>query len=128
MSRSPSPASSLDFVDSDPSGSEDEYQPVARPKAPPKPQKAAGGGGAAARPSSGIKINLTALQRAREVQAAHPADTGEEAYEEYQPGEDEEGGFLGGEVVGPRVVDLSSESLKADHSSRPLWIDGSGNM
>lgn len=117
MSRSPSPASSLDFVDSDPSGSEDEYAPVKRRA----PAKAPARGGAAA--ATGIKINLTALQRAREVASSHPAD----GAVDYDDGGDDGGGFLEG-LVGRRGIDLSDENLKADHAARPLWIDESGNM
>ncbi|WOO78810.1 General transcription and DNA repair factor IIH helicase subunit XPB [Vanrija pseudolonga] len=117
MSRSPSPASSLDFVDSDSSGSEDEYAPVKRRA----PAKAPARGGAAA--ATGIKINLTALQRAREVAGAHPAD----GAVDYDDGGDDGEGFLEG-LVGRRGIDLSGENLKADHAARPLWIDESGNI
>lgn len=72
--------------------------------------------------STGIKINLTALQRARTAQAAHPAE--EQEYD------DEEGGGEGflNSLAGRWGVDLSGESLKPDHAARPLWIDEAGNM
>jgi hypothetical protein len=113
MSRSPSPVSSLDFGASD---SEDEYAPQRRRKAAlvtankkkgQAPPPTTGGG----------KINLTALQRAR---AAETGDGGE-----YSDGGAD--AFLD-TVGGDWGIDLSRESLKADHASRPLWIDEDGNM
>jgi len=100
--------SSLDFGASDPS--EDEYEPSSRRKAVVPKKKAQG---------TGIKINLTALQRAREDET--PIE--EEEYYEDGGGE----GFLNG-LAGRWGVDLSGESLKPDHAARPLWIDESGNM
>lgn len=111
MSRSPSPASSLDFVHSDPS--EDEYAPMrnrARARKPKKAAKPAAG-------KTGLKINLSALQRAA---AAHPA---EGQFDDEDEGDD---GFL--DRLGGRAIDLSDETLKADHAARPLWIDEAGNM
>lgn len=67
MSRSPSPASSLDFLDSD--GSSDEYV-----RAPKKRKKAP------------LKINLTALKRAQDIASAYPAegDIVEDVEEDYE--------------------------------------------
>lgn len=110
MSRSPSPASSLDFLHSD--ESEDEYAPLRRRQQAKKPTKKA-----AAVAKTGLKINLSALQRAA---AAHPAEGQFES-----DGEDDDG-FL--ERLGGRGIDLSDETLKADHAARPLWIDEAGNM
>lgn len=109
MSRSPSPASSLDFLQSD--ESEDEYAPLRRSVAAKKTKKKA------APAKTGLKINLSALQRAA---AAHPAEGQFES-----DGEDDDG-FL--ERLGGRGIDLSDETLKADHTARPLWIDEAGNM
>lgn len=109
MSRSPSPASSLEFMSS--SDSEAEYRPQQRKRAPP-PKK-----------SAGIKINLSALQRARTVATAHPADG--QDYDEEIPRGDE--GFLDS-LMGGRAIDLSDQNLKADHMNRPLWIDEDGNI
>ncbi len=100
MSRSESPASSLDYIDSD--SSEEEYR---RPA--PRKKKTA---------SAPLKINLTALKRAQDVASAYPSedqvDIAEE--EEFEEEDDE--------------YDLSTETLKADHAARPLWIDSKGNM
>lgn len=103
-SRSPSPASTLDFADS--SGSEAEYVPAKRAR------KAPAGG---KKKAAVAKINLSALQRAQSVAAAHPADGDVEEEPEY---DDEEGG----------PMDLSSLDLKPDHAARPLWVDDSGHM
>lgn len=67
---------------------------------------------------TGIKINLSALQRER---AGQPQP---EVGDEYDGAEGS--GFLAS--LGRRAVDLSGEVLKADHAARPLWIDDDGNM
>jgi hypothetical protein len=108
MSRSPSPVSSLDFGASDLSEDEYEYQYSSRK---PAAKKAAAAG------ATGIKINLSALQRARAAESdgvVHDA-----------PADGE--GFLD-TLTGRWGVDLSGERLKNDHAARPLWIDESGNM
>ncbi|EJT47899.1 general RNA polymerase II transcription factor [Trichosporon asahii var. asahii CBS 2479] len=112
MSRSASPASSLEFMSSDMSDSEDDFRPQQRKRAP-APKKAAP-----------IKINLSALQRARNVATAHPAD--DQDYDEEIP-RGGGGGFLDS-LMGGRAIDLSHEHLKADHANRPLWIDEGGNI
>lgn len=111
MSRSPSPASSLDFVDS--SGSEAEYVPVRRKRA--APARRAG----AAAPKGPVKINLTALHRAQAVASAHPVEG------DVDEDDEDDGGDM---VMGRRTVDLSGLDLKADHAARPLWVDEHGNM
>ncbi|OCF45679.1 DNA excision repair protein ERCC-3 [Kwoniella heveanensis CBS 569] len=126
MSRSPSPASSLDFFESDPS-SEEDFIPRRRVRkvgpALGGSKKVAGG------PSKGapkIKINLTALQRSREIEAAHPADGPIEEDDVGEGDEDDEGYFDG--MIGKRGVDLSNQELKPDHALRPLWVDDKGNI
>ncbi|WWD20644.1 hypothetical protein CI109_105120 [Kwoniella shandongensis] len=130
MSRSPSPVSSLDFFESDPSD-EEEYAPVRRRvpgKAAGGSKKVAnGGGGGAAGGSKGkVKINLTALRRARDVEVAHPADGPIEEEDDGVGDEDDEGYFDG--MIGKRAIDLSNQQLKADHGLRPLWVDDRGNI
>lgn len=114
MSRSPSPASSLDYLDSDESSVE-EYNPSSRPHAANK-RRAAGG-----KKGPPLKINLSALRRARDVAAAHPTE-GVVEDNDGEDWEDTEG------IVGSRGVDLSSQPLKDDHAIRPLWVDENGNM
>ncbi|BEJ16468.1 hypothetical protein CspHIS471_0510730 [Cutaneotrichosporon sp. HIS471] len=109
MSRESSPASSLDFINSD--ESEDEYAELRKKQlAKQRPKKAAA-------PRTVPKINLTALQRAA---AAHPA---EGQFDSDAEGEDS--GFLG-RLGGS--IDLSKQQLKPDHAARPLWIDETGNI
>jgi DNA excision repair protein ERCC-3 len=122
MSRSPSPASSLDYFQSSGSASEDDYVP--RSRAPGK-RKGGGAGGKKAGAGPKLKINLSALQRARDVAAAHPVE-GDVDEDEYGV-DDEETGYLDG-LLGRKGVDLSSLELKADHAARPLWVDEYGNM
>lgn len=114
MSRSESPASSLDFEASDKSGSEEEYNPSSRRRAPNK--RVPGG-----KKGLSLKINLSALQRARDVAAAHPAE-GDVEDDDGADWQDVEG------VIGTRGVDLSGQPLKDDHAIRPLWVDDNGNM
>lgn len=67
---------------------------------------------------TGIKINLSALQRAA---TAHPQAG------QFDGGHgDDDVTFL--ESLGARAMDLSDEVLKPDHAARPLWIDDGGNM
>ncbi|WVQ63251.1 uncharacterized protein L199_001402 [Kwoniella botswanensis] len=126
MSRSPSPASSLDFFESDPS-SEEEYVPVRRAR---KVGPAAGGSkkvlGGAKAGGPKIKINLSALQRAQEVAVAHPAD-GPIEEEDYGVGDEDDEGYFDG-MIGKRGIDLSNQALKSDHALRPLWVDDKGNI
>ena len=113
MSRSPSPASSLDFLDSD--ASEEEYNPSSRRRAPNK--RVPGG-----KKGASLKINLTALKQIRDAAAAHPSEV---------PIEDDEviGGWEDSEVIdGSQIIDLSGQPLKEDHAIRPLWVDDQGNM
>ena len=123
MSRSPSPASSLDFYDSDPS-SEEAYTP--RRRAPTKRNGALAN--AVAGPSNGgakttkIRINLGSLRVSRDVAAQHPAD-GEVEEDENAQFDGEEDGLLDS-----RIVDLSQQGLVKDHHIRPLWVDEDGNM
>lgn len=123
MSRSASPASSLDFAQSSGgSGSEEEYQPVRRQRQAPTRRPAPATSrqkGKKGKASGPIKINLSALQRAAAVTSAHPADGDIE--------EDEPEEFTDG-LIGHRGVDLSGLELKADHAARPLWVDEHGNM
>jgi DNA excision repair protein ERCC-3 len=117
MSRSPSPASSLDYFQSSGSASEDDYQP--RRRAPVKRKTAS------AKKGPTIRINLSALARARDVAAAHPIE-GDVEEDEYGVN-DEEAGYLVG-LLGRKGVDLSGQELKGDHAARPLWVDEYGNM
>lgn len=117
MSRSPSPASSLDYFQSDKSGSEQEYNPSSRRRAPGKRRVVPSG-----KKGVPLKINLSALQRAREVAAAHPAEGAIEDEDGLEDWEDTEG------VDGTRGFDLSGQPLKDDHAIRPLWVDDNGNM
>lgn len=121
MSRSPSPASSLDFADSAGSGSEEEYTPVRR-RQPPARRGAAKKGVVAKGKKAAVplRINLSALQRAQAVTSAHPAEGTIED-------DEDEGEFVDG-IIGARGVDLSGLDLKADHAARPLWVDEHGNM
>jgi DNA excision repair protein ERCC-3 len=123
MSRSPSPASSLDYFQSSGSASEDDYVP--RSRAPGKRKGGAASSGKKAGAGPKLKINLSALQRARDVAAAHPLE-GDVDEDEYGV-DDEEAGYLDG-LLGRKGVDLSSLELKADHAARPLWVDEYGNM
>jgi DNA excision repair protein ERCC-3 len=126
MSRSPSPASSLDFAQSSGgSGSEEEYTPVRRkaPTARKAPAATAGKKGKKGKAAAGpLKINLSALRRAQAVTSAHPAEGPIEDDEEFGEGEFADG------LIGARGVDLSGLELKADHAARPLWVDEHGNM
>ena len=118
MSRSPSPASSLDYFQSSGSASEDDYTPRSRTVG-----KRKAGGKKKAGPS--LKINLSALQRAKDAAAQYPV-VGDVEEDEYGVDEDEEG-YLDG-LLGWKGVDLSNQALKADHAARPLWVDEYGNM
>ena len=107
MSRSPSPASSLDFISS--SGSEEEEY---------RPQKKRGTAAASSsRKGPTIKINMRGLKSAQNAAALHPMD-GDVEEEEYESRA----------VVGMRGVDLSDQDLVRDHELRPLWVDETGNM
>ena len=109
MSRSPSPASSLDFFESDASSSEEEYTPRRR-----APVKRGGPSNAVSRGSgTTIRINLGALRGAQVAAAQHPAD-----------GDVDEDV----DISDSRVVDLSEEGLVKDHHIRPLWVDDEGNI
>ncbi|KAK4688853.1 DNA excision repair protein ERCC-3, partial [Tremellales sp. Uapishka_1] len=123
MSRSPSPASSLDFLASEASASEDEYAPSSsrRRGPPPRPRR-----GPANKNGASLKINLSALARAKDIASAHPAEGDDYDEEGYAQGVDQGYGFLGG--LGNRTIDLSGEDLKMDHAARPLWIDEDGNI
>lgn len=118
MSRSPSPASSLDFFESDGSASEDEYRPSAHKRAVNKrrPFSAAAAGGA--KKALTIKLNLSAA--ARHGAALHPVDGEVDMDDEVEE--------QVASVMGSRVVDLSNRDLKKDHASRPLWVDEAGQM
>jgi DNA excision repair protein ERCC-3 len=127
MSRSSSPASSLDFPPSDDSGSEADYNPSAHRRAATKrrPAQSQAQSQAVAGPSTGngtkkikIKINLGAS--ARSAAALHPMDGDVDIDDEV---EEQVAG-----VMGSRVVDLSNRELKKDHAARPLWVDESGHM
>ena len=116
MFRSPSPASSLDYFASDKSGNEEEYNPASHRRAPTKRRAPAGKSG----PS--LKINLSALQRARAAAVAHPVEGPIENDDELEDWGDPEG------LIGSRGVDLSGQPLKDDHAIRPLWVDENGSM
>lgn len=126
MDRSPSPASSLDFFQSDESASEDEYRPSAHKRAVNKRRPAAnavasGSGtsaGAGVKKAITIKLNLSAA--ARHGAALHPVDGDVDMDDEVQE--------QVASVMGGRVVDLSNRELKKDHASRPLWVDEAGQM
>lgn len=131
MSRSPSPASSLDFFQSDVSASEDEYRPSAHKRAvnkrrPPAAAASGSGSGTTARGGAGagvkkaltIKLNLGAASR--QGAALHPVDGDVDMDDEVEE--------QVASVMGSRVVDLSNRDLKKDHASRPLWVDEAGQM
>jgi len=120
MSRSPSPASSLDFADSAGSGSEEEYTPVRRRQPPARRGGVKKAGTAKGKKAVPLRINLSALQRAQAVTSAHPAEGPIED-------DEEEGEYMDG-MIGARGVDLSGLDLKADHAARPLWVDEHGNI
>lgn len=126
MSRSESPASSLDFFQSDASGSEEEYTPATHRRAANK-RRPAQTSNAVAGPSTGgarkalkIKINVGAASSSRAGAAMHPVEGDVEMDEEI---EEQVAG-----VMGSRVMDLSNRELKKDHSARPLWVDEAGHM
>jgi DNA excision repair protein ERCC-3 len=125
MSRSPSPASSLDYFRSDASGSEEEYTPATHRRAANKRRPA----NAVAGPSTAtpgvkkalkIRINVGAASSSRAGAAMHPMEGDVEMDEEI---EEQAAG-----VMGNRVMDLSNRELKKDHSARPLWVDEAGHM
>lgn len=129
MSRSPSPASSLDFISSDGSASEDEYRPQAHKRALNKRRPAAAvasssGNAVASGSGSGVKKGITIKLKlgpaARQTAALRPVDGDIEDDEELQE--------QVASVMGSRVVDLSNRDLKKDHASRPLWVDEAGHM
>ncbi|ORY26573.1 putative general RNA polymerase II transcription factor [Naematelia encephala] len=113
MSRSPSPDESLDGFVSDGSDESEEYRPRRR-AANKRNVRAARGG------KVSLKVNLSALQRAREVEALYPVDG--EVEEDEAIAEVEDTGFMDG------VLDLSELRLKDDHALRPLWVDDYGNI
>lgn len=126
MSRSESPASSLDFISSDGSASEEEYRPQTHKRAinkrrPVNTNAVASGSGSASAtaPKTGIKIRLNLGAAARQGAALHPIDGDIE---------DDEMQEAVASVMGSRVVDLSNRDLKKDHASRPLWVDEAGQM
>lgn len=126
MSRSESPASSLDFISSDGSASEDEYRPQAHKRAlnkrrtAPAPANAvASGSGSGSGAKTGIKIKINLGAAARQGASLHPIEGDVE---------DDEIQDQVASVMGSRVVDLSNRDLKKDHASRPLWVDEAGNM
>ena len=123
MSRSPSPASSLDFYQSD-LESEEEYTP--RQRAPTKrravPPASGAGGGKKGGPT--IKINLRAIREANDLAAQYPTDGNVEGDDGV---DNDEGGDIEA-LIGRRGVDLSGQDLVRDHDLRPLWVDELGNM
>jgi len=110
MSRSPSPASSLDFFESDAS-SEQEYRPRRTTK------RTAAAAAASKRAGPSAKVNPRVAQRAAQAMDEVLGD-------EY----DEEDGEEGSGLVGRRGIDLSGQELVRDHEIRPLWVDEQGNM
>ncbi|CAD6582060.1 MAG: hypothetical protein TREMPRED_003163, partial [Tremellales sp. Tagirdzhanova-0007] len=102
MSRSPSPASSLDYLGSDKSGNEEEYVPSSHRRTLTKRRAPGNKSGPV------LKINLSALRR-------------EEPDDGLEDWGDREG------LVGSHGVDLSGQPLKEDHAIRPLWVDENGS-
>ncbi|ODN83005.1 hypothetical protein L202_01236 [Cryptococcus amylolentus CBS 6039] len=121
MSEVSSPASSLDFFESDGSDGSDYGAPRRAPVArkPTKKANARSGAGSLAPAKKSLKINLTALQRKQAGANAQAAGD-----EEVSGDEDE--AFDG--LIGSRGVDFSNQELKSDHSLRPLWVDDVGNI
>lgn len=115
MSRSPSPASSLDFVSSNGgSSSESDFGPSRRRQAkktrqPPQQKK-----------KITLKLNVGGVRAARE---AGPSALQELPQDEYDDDEDDAEG-----LQIDRRADLSRHGLKDDHDLRPLWVDEYGNM
>ena len=125
MSRSPSPASSLDYFDSSGSASEDDYMPRStRTRKVPQSARGAAGPSTSKGRKITLKLNLGAAGAAREVAVAHPAE-GEVDEDDYEIG-DEEGAVEG--LMARRGADFSDQDLKRDHAARPLWVDEYGNM
>lgn len=124
MSEISSPASSLDFFESDGSADSDYDEAPRRTRKPP-PKKPGARRGTSTPTASGsefgtkIKINLSSLQR-RAVE-------GGTAIEQEEEGDEDEEGYFDG-LIGKRGVDLSGQTLKGDHGLRPLWVDDRGNM
>ncbi|RXK41677.1 DNA excision repair protein ERCC-3 [Tremella mesenterica] len=114
MSRSPSPASSLDYFESSGSASEDDYVPHSR-RAPRKAVTSAAG------PSKKItlKFNLSAINQSIQAAAEHPTEGAIE--DDYLMGNEDGSNTLGG-------ADFSNQDLKKDHAARPLWVDEYGNI
>ncbi|EAL23231.1 hypothetical protein CNBA5750 [Cryptococcus deneoformans B-3501A] len=124
MSEPSSPASSLDFFESDASADSDyDEAPRRTRKQPSKKYGARHGTSTPTASGSGsgtkIKINLSSLQR-RAVE-------GNTAVEQEEEGDEDEEGYFDG-LIGKRGVDLSGQTLKGDHSLRPLWVDDRGNI
>lgn len=134
-SRSDSPASSLDFISSDGSASEDEYRPQAHKRAVnkrrtgPAPAASASASTSVVAPvasgsgngkKKGITIKLNLSSAARSGAALHPVEGDVDMDDEIQE--------QVASVMGSRVVDLSNRDLKKDHASRPLWVDEAGQM
>jgi hypothetical protein len=127
MSGSLSPASSLDYFESDASGSEAEYTPATHRRAANKrrPANAVAGPSTSTAPAGGkkalkIRINVGAASSSRAGAAMHPMEGDVEMDEEV---EEQVAG-----VMGSRVMDLSNRELKKDHAARPLWVDEAGHM
>lgn len=116
MSRSPSPASSLDFVSSDGGSSSGSDYGGSRRR---QPKKAAGRPPPQQRKKITLKLNVGGVRASRDAVAAHQAM----AEDEY---DDEEDGTEGLQIN--RRADLSRQGLKDDHDLRPLWVDEYGNM
>lgn len=124
MSEISSPASSLDFFESDGSADSDYDEALRRTRKQP-PKKPGARRGTSTPTASGsefgtkIRINLSSLQR-RAVE-------GGAAIEQEEEGDEDEEGYFDG-LIGKRGVDLSGQTLKGDHALRPLWVDDRGNM
>jgi DNA excision repair protein ERCC-3 len=109
MSDLGSPASSIDYLESDYSSEgEDAYNPRANARNTKQPVKAAKGNGSVQIVSAnGTKIRINT----KGLQPVANAD-----------------GEAGRGLQLKEAVDLSGQDLKADHGLRPLWVDELGNM
>ena len=115
MSREGSPASSLDYFQSDEDSDDNEYAPGSTARATPS----ARGGPSTTRPIT-IKLNLSAVKQPSQRTVAEVVED-DDTHPYYGGVEGDGDGFSG-------AVDLSSQDLKPDHQARPLWVDEHGNI
>ncbi|WVO17278.1 hypothetical protein L204_104970 [Cryptococcus depauperatus] len=113
MSGASSPASSLDFFESDAASDESDYTPR-KPvrKAAPLRKNAK----VTSTTRTNIRINLSVPKNSAVTTLDRSEGAGIEDERYYD------------DLTGKRVVDLSGQHLKSDYSLRPLWVDDRGNI